>query len=76
MQPNIAAMPEVTAVYVSVVTVTMIIAILVVWPAIWSDKPWRRKAAFNVLDRLLIFLRELLNILHEMLDFFRDRDSS
>ncbi|MEU3499150.1 hypothetical protein [Kitasatospora cineracea] len=28
-------------------------ALLIVWPAIWSRAPWRRRAAADILDRFL-----------------------
>jgi hypothetical protein len=35
----------------------LLVAGLVVWPAVWSRKATRRKAAVEVLDRLLRFWR-------------------
>jgi uncharacterized membrane protein YqiK len=39
--------------FVIVIVVLVLLAVLVIFPAVWSSKPARRKAALAVLDRLL-----------------------
>jgi hypothetical protein len=46
--------------FLIVIILVVLLAALVVFPAIWSKKPFRRKAALDVLDRFLRWRRLLL----------------
>lgn len=51
------APPEGLFTFVFAVIIVLVISVIVVWPAVWSDKPSRRQAASEVLDRILKFFR-------------------
>jgi hypothetical protein len=57
MESNYFALPGEFYTYSLLVLLVLVISVLVVWPAIWSKDPIRRRAAFRVLDRILTFLR-------------------
>jgi hypothetical protein len=56
----LAALESSTA-WLGFMLVVLLLAGLVVWPAIWSTKASRRKAAADVLDRLLRAVTEILD---------------
>jgi hypothetical protein len=39
--------------FVILVLVLVLVAVLVIFPAVWSSKPYRRKSALAVLDRII-----------------------
>lgn len=63
MKPNYFALPgefytySLLALLALPVLLVLVISVLVVWPAVWSKDPARRRAAFRVLDRILTFLQ-------------------
>jgi hypothetical protein len=58
MGQSFAAVPTLF-IFVFLLVLTVMIAVLVVWPAVWSDRPDRRQAAYAVLDRLLKFILKI-----------------
>jgi hypothetical protein len=58
MGQSFAAVPSLY-IFVFLLVLTVIISVLVVWPAVWSNQPYRRKAAYVVLDRLLKFILKI-----------------
>ena len=58
MGQSLAAVPGLF-IFVFLLVLTVMIAVLVVWPAVWSDLPDRRQAAYAVLDRLLKFILKI-----------------
>jgi hypothetical protein len=59
MRQNFVAVPS-QYIFVFCIILTVTIATLVVWPAVWSNNPFRRQAAYMVLDRILKFLRSIV----------------
>jgi hypothetical protein len=59
MHPMTQILVAVPGLYIFVfgTALTVMIAVLVVLPAIWSNRSSRRRAAYQVLDRILKFFR-------------------
>lgn len=62
MGQNFAAVPSLF-IFVSFLILSVMIAALVVWPAVWSDQPDRRQAAYVVLRCLLMFILRICRTL-------------
>jgi hypothetical protein len=57
MQQELLALPGEFYTFMIAIVLVVTISGLVVWPAVWSKKPDRRRAAYRVLDRILKFFR-------------------
>ena len=57
MEQSCIALPCGLYAFAFIVLLFVTISVLVVWPAVWSNNPSRRQAAYAVLDRILNFFR-------------------